>query len=307
MTMNRRGLLLGGMAAGAGLALAGTYAARQFTKGEFPFLPASASDKRLINGIIWQVHEGMLEIHGEWELLGADTLMLQWIVAEGKAYAPGLGVPMVEDAPNWARVIKEPWAKNIILGLATGMNEPEARRNIAAMVELSARIAEKPMPFEVSAYYFPVEADPTWADVGKMGALLAAAKLPRPLWVSAYDNSNIGAEPFAEWVASWLPPDIGLMFQDGVGLHMRTPEGARHYGQVLRNKLGENRFTMIAEAFRPADDKGNLRRATLNEFGPQLLAYHGFEVIVFEGPHYLDRKLTYGLVRDFLPRVPNGA
>lgn len=305
MTMNRRGILLGGMALGAGLALAGTYAARQFTGEDPSVMPAAAPDKRLINGIIWQIHEGMLDIHGEWELLGADTLLLQWIVADGKAYAPGLGVPMVEDAPNWARVKKEPWARKIILGLAGGANEPEARRNIASLVELSARIAQKPMPFEVSAYYFPVEADPTWMDVGKMGALLASASLPRPLWVSAYDNSNIGAEPFAEWVAGWLPPDVGLMFQDGVGLHMRTPEGARHYGQVLRNRLGEARFTMIAEAFRPADDKGNLRPATLNELGPQLLAYHGFEVIVFEGPHYLDRKLTYGLAREYGPRVPN--
>ena len=83
----------------------------------------------------------------------------------------------------------------MIVGLATQMDEPEARRNVAALVELSARIARQKLPFRAAAWYFPVEADPTWADVGKMGALLSA--LPRPLWVSAYDNSNIGAEAFA--------------------------------------------------------------------------------------------------------------
>ncbi len=290
MLMNRRGILLGGAAAGAGLMLPGGLA------------PAHARPRKpaLINGIIWQIHGGMLDIHGEWELLGARTLMLQWIVADGKSFVPDLGLPVVEDAPNWRRIRREPWTRRIIVGLATQMNETEARRNVAELIALSARIAGRKMPFRASAWYFPVEADPTWTDVGKMGALLSA--LPRPLWVSAYDNSNIGAETFANWVDSWLPKDVGLMFQDGVGLHMRTPENARHYGQVLGKRLGPERFTMIAEAFRPAGD-GQMRPATLHELGPQLLAYQGFEVLVFDGPHYLNRKLVYGLAREYLPKL----
>lgn len=292
MHVSRRDILLGAAASGAGVMLSGVPGAT--------LAHARTRKPALINGIIWQIHGGMLDIHGEWEMLGANTLMLQWIVADGKAFVPGLGLPVVEDAPNWRRIRREPWTRRMIVGLATQMDEPEARRNVAALVELSARIARQKLPFRAAAWYFPVEADPTWADVGKMGALLSA--LPRPLWVSAYDNSNIGAEAFANWVEGWLPKDVGLMFQDGVGLHMRTPESARHYGQVLGKRLGPERFTMIAEAFRPAGD-GQMRPATLNELGPQLLAYQGFEILVFDGPHYLNRKLIYGLAREYLPRL----
>lgn len=248
----------------------------------------------LIDGIVWQIHDGSLDPYGEWQKLGAHSLLLQWIVLNGVAFVPGLGIETIADPPNWARIAKEPWAQSIIVGLASLSNEPEARRNVAALVDLSARVAAKPLPFEAAGYYFPVEADPTWADAPKMGALLSA--LPRPLWVSAYDNSNIGAGPFADWVDSWLPKDVGLFFQDGVGLYMRTPQSARQYGEALTAKLGAGRFSMILEAFRPAGgDK--LRPATLAEIRPQIDAYRGFDTFVFEAPHYLDRKLVNALTR----------
>ncbi|MDQ0507204.1 alpha-amylase family protein [Xanthobacter agilis] len=248
----------------------------------------------MVDGIVWQIHAGSLDPYGEWERLGAQALLLQWIVLNGIAFVPGLGIETIADPPNWARISKEPWARSIIVGLASLSSEPDARRNVAALVDLSARIARKPLPFRPSGYYFPVEADPTWADAPKMGALLSA--LPRPLWVSAYDNSNIGAAPFADWVDSWLPKDVGLFFQDGVGLYMRTPESARHYGDVLIAKLGRERFRMILEAFRPAGND-QLRPATAAEIRPQIAAYRGLDTFVFEAPHYLDRKLVNELTR----------
>ncbi len=65
----------------------------------------------------------------------------------------------------------------------------------------------------------------------KLAALLAP--LPRPLWISVYDGRNIGPEALADWLESWLPKDIGVFFQDGVGVYARTPQVAAHYADVL--------------------------------------------------------------------------
>lgn len=281
--MNRRtALLVGGGAAGV-LGLLG-----------LDYLLTREPPKGLIDGIVWQLYDGSLDPYGEWERLGARSLLLQWMVVDGKAFVPGLGLPTVDDPPNWGRIAREPWARTIIAGLASMSNEPEARRNVAALVDLSARIAQKPLPFRPAGYYFPVEADPTWMDAPKMGPLLAA--LPRPLWVSAYDNSNIGAKPFADWIDSWLPKDVGLFFQDGVGLHMRTADSARLYGEALTAKLGRERFGMILEAFRPAGN-GALRPATAAELRPQIAAYGAFETYAFEAPNYLKRKTINELLQ----------
>lgn len=281
--MNRRTAIF----AGAGLVVAGAAIGIDY------LLREQEEDPGLIDGVVWQVHEGSLDPHGEWDRLGARTLLLQWIVANGVAFVPDLGLPTIPDPPNWARIAREPWARAIIVGLAGNYSEPTARRAVAELATLSAQIAARPLPFRAAGYYFPVEADPTWLDAPKMGPLLAP--LPRPLWISAYDNSNIGAGPFADWISSWIPNDVGLFFQDGVGIYTRTPESARQYGEALTERLGAARFRMIAEAFRPAGGT-ELRAATLAELKPQLEAYRGFKTFVFDGPHYLDRKLVNGLL-----------
>ncbi|MFG1478301.1 hypothetical protein V5F53_06490 [Xanthobacter sp. V4C-4] len=289
--INRRTALLIGVGAGAAAGVAGTLGVQTLDRWSRAQGPAR---KELVDGIVWQVHAGSLDPHGEWDRLGAQSLLLQWIVLNGVAFVPDLGIQTIADPPNWARIAAEPWARSIIVGLASLGNEPEARRNVAALIDLSARIAEKPLPFAAAGYYFPVEADPTWMDAPKMGPLLSA--LPRPLWVSAYDNTNIGAGPFADWIDSWLPKDVGLFFQDGVGLHMRTAQSARLYADALVAKLGPARFRMILEAFRPAGgDK--LRPATLAEIRPQIDAYRGLVTFVFEAPHYVDRTLVNALTR----------
>lgn len=303
MQVNRRGLLAGSAACAAGLVLPGVSRASASNSAAgtpvatIPSVGTSGPDSRLIEGIIWQPHLSQLELWGEWERLGASTLMVQWIVADGQAYMPGLGLPTVEDPPNWARIVKEPWAQKVILGLATRLQEPVARLDVVGLVDLSARIAKQPLAVRPSAYYFPVEVDPSWKEATAMGPLLK--DLPRPLWISAYDNNNVGPQPFAEWISGWLPADVGLMFQDGVGLHIRTAQGARTYGEALCERLGTARFTMIAEAFRPGPGD-TMRSASLEELGPQLQAYQGFEVLVFDGPTYLNRKLIYGLEHEYM-------
>lgn len=285
--MNRRMLLTGvagGVAGAAALAGAEMLAARMWTRPD-----------GLIDGVVWQIHAGTLDPRGDWDFLGARSLLVQWLAAGGTAFAPGLGLPVIKDPPNWTRIAREPWARSIIAGLAGAFSEPEARRDVAQLAELSARIARGPLPFTPAGFYFPVEADPTWKDVGRLGAALSV--IPRPLWVSAYDNSNVGPKPFADWVETWLPADVGLFFQDGVGVHARTPESARLYAETLRQRLGAGRFRLIAEAFRPASATfGDLRGATAAELRAQLKTYEGFDVFVFDGPHYVDRVLVQQLM-----------
>ncbi|MFG1243929.1 hypothetical protein V5F31_16260 [Xanthobacter sp. V7C-4] len=250
---------------------------------------------RLMEGIVWQVHGGLLDPRGDWNEIGARSLLVQWLVADGTAFVPlpDLGLPLIADAPNWSRIAREPWAQSIIAGLAGRFKEPDARRDVLALGALSARVARQSLPFTPSGFYFPVEADPTWTGVGQMAA--AIVDIPRPLWVSAYDNSNVGAKAFADWVEGWLPRDVGLFFQDGVGVYSRSPEAARSYAQELSQRLGRGRFRLIAEAFRPAGGD-LLRAATAAELLPQLRAYAGFEVFVFDGPHYVDRLLVRKLL-----------
>ena len=253
-----------------------------------------AADQSLISGIVWQPDEDTPNPHGTWHRLGARQLLVQWIVADGEAFVAGTGLRAAPRLPDWARIGREPWAEQVILGLAGITEEPDARRGVRALAELSRRLATHRMPLHVAGWYFPVEADPTWPGVRELPALLRA--LPRPLWISAYDNAKIGEEPMAAWLQSWLPADVGVFFQDGVGLHTREPESARRYADALLRALGPHRFRLIAEAFRPKPS-GGFRPATAGELLPQFRAYKDHVVFAFDGPHYMNDALVEELRR----------
>ncbi len=51
---------------------------------------------------------------------------------------------------------------------------------------------------------------------------------------------------------------------------------------------------VIAEAFRPAE-RGGFRAASAEELSKQLVAYHGYPVYLFDGPHYVSDDLTRAL------------
>ena len=251
--------------------------------GLAPVSPSRAAEVALMTGIVWQPDDATVNPHGNWHRLGATQLLVQWLVADGEAFVPGTGLRTAPRLPDWARIGREPWARDVIVGLAGETIEPQARRNVQRLAEISRRLASTRLPLHAAGWYFPVEADPTWAAARQLPALLAP--LPRPLWISVYDNGNIGEGPMADWLQSWLPADVGVFFQDGVGLHTRDPGPARRYADALRQRLGPHRFRLIAEAFRPAP-KG-FRPAQASELLPQLRAYAGHAVFVFDGPHYL--------------------
>jgi len=141
----------------------------------------------------------------------------------------------------------------------------------------------------IDGWYFPVEVDPSWHDTALLTSLLS--RLPRPLWISVYDRGNIGGHTLALWLAGWLPPDVGVFFQDGCGVYARTPPVARDYADALAAQLGRGRVRIIAEAFRPAQG-GGFRPATATELSAQLADYTGYRSYLFDGPHYVSDQLV---------------
>jgi hypothetical protein len=246
-----------------------------------------------IEGTVWQIDNENAAPRGDWQRLGASTLLIQWTVVDGIAFRENTGLPL-GTLPDWPRIAGEPWAREVILGLAGRFDERSARADMTALAETSARLAALPTPLNVVGYYFPVEMDPTWPEAPQLTALLA--ELPRPLWISVYDSANVGPEELASSLGRWLPPDVGVFFQDGVGVHAREAWVARHYVAVLQRSLGKGRVRVIAEAFRPAPG-GGFRPATIDELRPQLAQYSGLPIYLFEGPRYVSPKVVDELVK----------
>ena len=180
--------------------------------------------------------------------------------------------------------------------MAGRFDENEARNSLDALVTQSRCLAAQPTPLHVVGWYFPVEVDPTWKDAAKLGPLLSA--LPHPLWISVYDSSNLGPVELARFLDTWLPKNVGVLFQDGVGVYARTPGVALEYMAALEQHLGKSRVRLIVEAFRPAVG-GGFRAATPDELTAQLGHYDGQNVILFDGPHYLNEETVQKLLPSF--------
>lgn len=242
-----------------------------------------------ITGVVWQPENALIEPKGKWQEIGARQLLIQWTAVDNLAFVSGAGIPEAPTLPDWKRIAREPWAKEVILGLAGYFDEAKARANLDELGALSARLAKLPTPLHVVGWYFPVEIDPTWDNAAKLIPVLQ--KLPRPLWISVYDSANVGPDDLAKWLASWLPKDVGVFFQDGVGVHAREARIAQDYLMALENRLGKNRVRVIVEAFRPQVG-GGFRAATAAELMPQLSTYGARKAYLFDGPHYVPDSLV---------------
>ncbi|MCJ2372735.1 hypothetical protein [Pseudomonas sp. RGM 3321] len=245
-----------------------------------------------IVGIVWQPDNATVGISGNWDKLGARQLLVQWTAVDEQSFIPGTQMTNVPVLPDWARIGKEPWAQEVILGLAGYFSENRSRDNIEQLAVLSAQLAKVKTPLNVTGWYFPAEVDPSWSRAKELPALLA--KLPRPLWISVYDGANIGPAATADWLKTWLPDDIGVFFQDGVGVYARTAPVARTYADALSKRLGKNRVRIIVEAFRPQVG-GGFRPATAAELKPQIAAFDGYPLYLFDGPHYVTPDLIKAL------------
>nr|WP_057925761.1 hypothetical protein [Burkholderia ambifaria] len=253
------------------------------------------------DGIVWQVDNTTTNPVGNWQMLGVHDLLIQWSVVDDTAYVPNTSIRSAAHLPDWERIGREPWARNVILGLAGYQDERRARSHLSTLADQSAEVARVHVPLHVTGYYFPVEIDPTWQDAPKLAEILK--RLPHPLWVSVYDQTNIGGKALADWLASWLPADVGVFFQDGCGVYAREPYVARTYLDELAARLGKQRVRMIAEAFRPAEH-GGFRAASAEELGKQLATYRGYPVYLFDGPHYVSDNLTRELIINRTTKPP---
>ena len=256
------------------------------------------SEKSLdpVMGVVWQLDDATVRPIGNWQKIGAHRLIVQWTYVDGKSYFAQAMLPTHPVLPDWARITKQLWAHEVILGLAGEFDENRARESVEALVTISKKVlvAARASGLNIVGWYFPVEVDPTWRNAAQLRSQLAS--LPRPLWISVYDRGNIGSKPFAGWLATWLPDDVGVLFHDGVGTAAREPRIARQYADELRGRIGSERFGLIAEAFRKSD-KPDFRPATATELIFQLAAYRGHIVYLFDGPHYISREIVDAIAK----------
>lgn len=254
--------------------------------------------RRLAQGVVWQPDLDHINPQGDWDRLGVTDLLVQWTAVDDTSFlstgnASASGLQQATRLPDWTRIAEAPWARNVIVGLAGYFDEAKARSHAAQLAEQSKQLVAARPPVHVVGYYFPVEIDPTWQGASALAPLLD--QLPRPLWISVYDNANVGGATLAAFLDGWLPRDIGVFFQDGCGVYARGPAAARDYADALTARLGKARVRIIAEAFRPAQG-GGFRSATAAELVPQLLAYRGYRTSLFDGPHYVSNRLVQDLL-----------
>ncbi|EXT58168.1 hypothetical protein [Acinetobacter sp. 25977_3] len=243
----------------------------------------------IIEGIFWQPDNNTTPPKGNWHYLGVNTFVPQWSVVESKSWWKNSNLPQWENAIDIQKIKQQPWAKNLILGLAGEYNEHEARANVVALGEKSAQIIQEQNDASLKGYYFPVEADPTWLRVSTLGHVLE--KLPSPVWVSVYSGET-EPENYDLWVKSWLPQQAGIFFQDGVGVGVRTPQQARRILDQLEQTLGKDKTVIVLEAFRTKKN-GQFRAAYPWEIISQIKAYEGKTIYIFDGPHYMGRWSVY--------------
>jgi len=258
-------------------------------------LPLRAGARALpqVAGVVWQLHGNTPQAEGSWHRLGARELIVQWMAVDGMAYVPGTGMTEAARMPDWQRIARQPWAERVIVGLSGRFDEQTTRRSLDAMLAESLRIARLRFPFRVSGWYFPAEVDPNWHDAPR-ALPPVLARLPRPLWITIYDTDDIGAERYADWIASFVPADVQVLFQDSVGVGTRTPAAARMYADAIARRLGKDRIAIEVEAFRT--EAGKFRPATAAELRAQLPAFDGYRTYLFDGPHYVPERVIEELL-----------
>ncbi|WP_375264217.1 hypothetical protein, partial [Palleronia sp.] len=71
-----------------------------------------------IEGIIWQPSNDYTTPKGAWHLLGAHTLMVQWLIVDDHVWTATEAEVLLPIDVDWLEVLSQPWAQSRIWGLA---------------------------------------------------------------------------------------------------------------------------------------------------------------------------------------------
>lgn len=270
-------------------------------------------------GMFWQTMNDNVDYRRSWEKLGISKTMFQWVAVDDSSFITGSSLPMHLKQLNLTDVATYPWADEIVIGLP-GMNDTAQSRtavNVEKLITQAEQFAAFTYPDEATGkgFYFPVEIDPGWTDIdtalttSRWNRLRAFAGT---LYVSVYygndtylSNLGLNAQTAAAWVATHIPGDVVVLFQDGVGAHDVPINTAITRYRALQDALGTARVELIAEAFRYNPDHNDVpgqyyKSATAAQLRQQMFAYRNFKTWLFDGPEYL----TTQLIQEVLNEVP---
>lgn len=233
---------------------------------------------KLADGIFWQPNRECLHPDGIWNQIGIHTLVIQWMITDGRAWFPSSKLPQWKPQIDWGKITDAPWAKNTIVGLAGDFQVPRARREAQHLADLSSDIVTRIPIKGPLAWYAPVEISPGWRNVQAIKNYLSS--LPRPLWVTIYGGYEMTPSELVSWVRSWLPPGVGVLYQDGVGVGKETPTQAARKARALASAFGRSHVGIILEAFQE-HPHGQFVSASIWRVAKQLRTYKGLHIYIF--------------------------
>lgn len=264
-------------------------------------------------GMLWQMLLNNVAVRRSWETLGVHKTLLQWIAVDGYSFVDNPWLPTYNIKLDMNDLATYPWAKEIIVGLPGFFNEHTSRTSLPLMADWAEKFGTLQYPSNVKGFYFPVEIDPTWTTaIEDMRDIWP--RLPRPLYISAYYGNNINGEVAAQWLAELLPPDVTLLFQDGVGAFGFELSLARERVHQLERHLGKERVHVICEVFRinPAWDGTDgtyFLKLSPNEYAARVSQYtkvnNEGRLWLFDGPNYISSDLIQRVNRAIPVTTPN--
>ena len=256
------------------------------TFGSIGFAYKISQPSSLVKGIIWQPSFDYSKPAGNWHLLGASTLLVQWLIVDNHAWLDfsdhALASGLDQGPTEWLVVFGQPWARNVIWGLAGRFNVQESH-DMSEIISAQSQFLIDFVPSQPLAWYAPLEVSPELTSSDELNAYLD--RLPRPLMISVYGGHDMTPERFAAWVHHVLPSDIFILIQDEVGVQRQSPQIARQRVENLAALRGSENVGIILEAFVQKGAYGEpdlaFEPSSVWRVYQQLSAYKGLSIYVF--------------------------
>lgn len=239
-----------------------------------------------VHGVIWQPTADYPAPRGCLSELGAKALLVQW----SAVYTPAHQKPSYRvSRAQLAAIARRGWVQGLLVGLAGEFDMRRARLRASFLARRSQRVHAR-LSRLGQGYYAPIEISPQWRSTRAIRDYLRA--LPRPLWVSVYGGYDLSNRVFGNWMATWLPAHVHVLYQDGVGTGQATAPRAARRVKALMHRFGAQRVAIVLEAFRRRQRR--FEPAPIGAIARQLRAYRGLRVWLFS-PRYMGCMRTVAL------------